>query len=91
VKLAVGLFAGSSVLLAEAAHSLADTLNQLARDGRSGVRRVSARRAWLLLRHVTGSQVWDGAAAIAVGVPLIAVAIRLGAENRERTAAGLKS
>jgi divalent metal cation (Fe/Co/Zn/Cd) transporter len=28
VKLAAGLLAGSSVLLAEAAHSLADTLNQ---------------------------------------------------------------
>ncbi len=39
--------------------------------------------AGLLLRQVTGSQVWDGAAAMAVGALLIAVAIRLGAENRE--------
>ena len=39
--------------------------------------------AGLLLRQLTGSQVWDGVAAMAVGVLLIAVAIRLGAENRD--------
>ena len=32
----------------------------------------------LMLRQVTGSPVWDGAASIAIGVMLIGVAVRLG-------------
>jgi cation diffusion facilitator family transporter len=37
----------------------------------------------LALRQVTGSPVWDGAASIAIGVLLIAVAARLGLDSRE--------
>ena len=37
----------------------------------------------LVLRQVTGSPVWDGAASIAIGVLLIVVAVRLGMDNRE--------
>ena len=37
----------------------------------------------LVLRQVTGSPVWDGAASIAIGCLLIVVAIRLGLDNRE--------
>ena len=39
--------------------------------------------AGLLLRQLTGSEVWDAASSIAIGVLLVAVAIRLGLENRE--------
>lgn len=39
--------------------------------------------AGLLGRQLTGSEVYDGAAAITIGALLIAVAFRLGAENRE--------
>jgi cation diffusion facilitator family transporter len=39
--------------------------------------------AGLVLRQVTGSAVWDGSASIAIGVLLIAVAIRLGLDSRE--------
>jgi cation diffusion facilitator family transporter len=38
----------------------------------------------LLLRQLTGSPVWDGAASIAIGVLLVIVAVRLGTDNRER-------
>jgi divalent metal cation (Fe/Co/Zn/Cd) transporter len=37
----------------------------------------------LTLRQVTGSPVWDGSASIAIGVLLIAVAVRLGLDSRE--------
>jgi cation diffusion facilitator family transporter len=37
----------------------------------------------LILREVTGSAVWDGAASIAIGVLLAVVAVRLGADSRE--------
>ena len=37
----------------------------------------------LVLRQVTGSPVWDGAASIAIGCLLIVVAVRLGMDNRE--------
>lgn len=37
----------------------------------------------LALRQVTGSPVWDGAASIAIGGLLIAVAVRLGLDSRE--------
>lgn len=39
--------------------------------------------AGLLLRQLTGSQVYDAAASIAIGALLVAVAIRLGADNRD--------
>jgi cation diffusion facilitator family transporter len=39
--------------------------------------------AGLLLRQLTGSEVYDAAASIAIGALLVAVAIRLGADNRE--------
>jgi cation diffusion facilitator family transporter len=39
--------------------------------------------AGLLLRQLTGSEAYDAAASIAIGVLLIAAAIRLGADNRE--------
>ncbi|HTX80570.1 MAG TPA: cation diffusion facilitator family transporter [Streptosporangiaceae bacterium] len=39
--------------------------------------------AGLLLRQLTGSEVYDAGASIAIGALLIAAAIRLGAENRE--------
>jgi cation diffusion facilitator family transporter len=39
--------------------------------------------AGLLLRQVTGSSVWDGSASIAIGVLLIAVAVRLGLDSRD--------
>jgi cation diffusion facilitator family transporter len=39
--------------------------------------------AGLLLRQLTGSEVYDAAASIAIGALLVAAAIRLGAENRE--------
>jgi cation diffusion facilitator family transporter len=37
----------------------------------------------LVLRQVTGSPVWDGAASIAIGVLLIVIAFRLGMDNRD--------
>jgi cation diffusion facilitator family transporter len=37
----------------------------------------------LVLRQVTGSSVWDGAASIAIGGLLVAVALRLGADSRQ--------
>jgi cation diffusion facilitator family transporter len=37
----------------------------------------------LILRQVTGSPVWDGAASIAIGCLLIVVAIRLGMDNKD--------
>jgi cation diffusion facilitator family transporter len=37
----------------------------------------------IVLRQVTGSSVWDGGASIAIGVLLIFVAIRLGADSRD--------
>lgn len=39
--------------------------------------------AGLLLRQLTGSEIYDAAASIAIGALLVAVAIRLGADNRE--------
>jgi cation diffusion facilitator family transporter len=39
--------------------------------------------AGLLLRQLTGSEVYDAAASIAIGALLVAAAIRLGADNRE--------
>ena len=39
--------------------------------------------AGLLLRQLTGSEIYDAAASIAIGVLLVAAAIRLGADNRE--------
>ncbi|HEY2579824.1 MAG TPA: cation diffusion facilitator family transporter [Streptosporangiaceae bacterium] len=39
--------------------------------------------AGLGLRQLTGSEVWDGAASIAIGGLLVAVAIRLGLDSRE--------
>ena len=37
----------------------------------------------LVLRQVTGSSVWDGAASIAIGVLLVMVAFRLGLDSRD--------
>ena len=37
----------------------------------------------LVLRQVTGSQVWDGAASITIGALLVAVAVRLGLDSRD--------
>jgi cation diffusion facilitator family transporter len=37
----------------------------------------------LALRQVTGSPVWDGAASIAIGCLLVAVAVKLGLDSRE--------
>ena len=37
----------------------------------------------LALRQVTGSPVWDGAASIAIGALLVAVAVRLGLDSRD--------
>jgi len=37
----------------------------------------------LVLRQLTGSPVWDGAASIAIGCLLVAIAIRLGMDNRD--------
>jgi cation diffusion facilitator family transporter len=37
----------------------------------------------LALRQVTGSPVWDGAASMAIGVLLIAVAVKLGMDSRD--------
>jgi len=37
----------------------------------------------LALRQVTGSPVWDGAASIAIGCLLVAVAVRLGLDSRD--------
>jgi divalent metal cation (Fe/Co/Zn/Cd) transporter len=37
----------------------------------------------LALRQVTGSPVWDGAASIAIGGLLVAVAVRLGLDSRD--------
>jgi cation diffusion facilitator family transporter len=39
--------------------------------------------AGLLLRQLTGSEVFDAASSMAIGVLLVAVAVRLGADNRE--------
>jgi cation diffusion facilitator family transporter len=39
--------------------------------------------AGLGLRQLTGSEVWDGAASIAIGGLLVAVAVRLGLDSRE--------
>jgi cation diffusion facilitator family transporter len=39
--------------------------------------------AGLLLRQLTGSSVWDGAASIAIGGLLVVVAVRLGLDNRD--------
>jgi cation diffusion facilitator family transporter len=39
--------------------------------------------AGLLLRQLTGSQVWDGAASIAIGGLLVVVAVRLGLDSRD--------
>jgi divalent metal cation (Fe/Co/Zn/Cd) transporter len=37
----------------------------------------------LVLRQVTGSPIWDGAASIAIGGLLVAVAVRLGLDSRD--------
>ena len=37
----------------------------------------------LALRQLTGSPVWDGAASIAIGCLLVAIAVRLGLDNRD--------
>jgi cation diffusion facilitator family transporter len=37
----------------------------------------------LALRQLTGSPVWDGAASIAIGFLLVAIAVRLGLDNRD--------
>jgi cation diffusion facilitator family transporter len=37
----------------------------------------------LVLRQVTGSEVWDGAASIAIGALLVVVAVRLGMDSRD--------
>ena len=37
----------------------------------------------LVLRQLTGSETWDAAASMAIGVLLIAIAVRLGADSRE--------
>ncbi|HTV98793.1 MAG TPA: cation diffusion facilitator family transporter [Streptosporangiaceae bacterium] len=37
----------------------------------------------LVLRQVTGSPVWDGAASMAIGVLLVVIAIRLGMDSRD--------
>jgi cation diffusion facilitator family transporter len=37
----------------------------------------------LALRQVTGSEVWDGAASIAIGTLLVAVAVKLGMDSRD--------
>jgi cation diffusion facilitator family transporter len=37
----------------------------------------------LMLRQVTGSPVWDGAASIAIGALLVAVAVKLGLDSRD--------
>jgi cation diffusion facilitator family transporter len=39
--------------------------------------------AGLVLRQLTGSEVWDGSASIAIGALLIVVALRLGADSRQ--------
>lgn len=39
--------------------------------------------AGLALRQLTGSPVWDGGASIAIGVLLVAVAVKLGLDSRE--------
>jgi cation diffusion facilitator family transporter len=39
--------------------------------------------AGLGLRQLTGSEVWDGAASIAIGALLVLVAVRLGRDNRD--------
>jgi cation diffusion facilitator family transporter len=39
--------------------------------------------AGLLLRQLTGSPVWDGAASIAIGALLVVVAVRLGLDSRD--------
>jgi cation diffusion facilitator family transporter len=39
--------------------------------------------AGLALRQVTGSDAWDGAASIAIGVLLVVVAVRLGLDSRD--------
>ncbi|MGE5291162.1 MAG: cation diffusion facilitator family transporter [Micromonosporaceae bacterium] len=39
--------------------------------------------AGLVLRQMTGSPVWDGAASIAIGVLLVAVAFKLGLDSKE--------
>ena len=39
--------------------------------------------AGLVLRQITGSPVWDGAASIAIGCLLIVVAVRLGMDSKE--------
>src|SRR6266536_2934379 len=144
IKLAAGIMVGSGAMLAEAAHSAADTLNQgfLLASLRQGKRPGDARHPFgygqeryfwsllaafgifiagagfsvfegllalrrggsenpliayvvlavaglalaafgLALRQMTGSPAWDGAASIAIGGLLVAVAVKLGLQNRD--------
>jgi len=94
IKLAAGIMVGSSAMLAEAAHSAADTLNQafLLTSVHRGERPADQRHPMvglglaalgLALRQVTGSPVWDGGASIAIGALLVVVAVKLGLDSRD--------
>jgi divalent metal cation (Fe/Co/Zn/Cd) transporter len=65
-KAAAGLIGHSAAMLAEAAHSVADTMNQV----------------FLLVSLSLGDRTWEGAASIAIGVLLVWVAYTLGRNTK---------
>jgi cation diffusion facilitator family transporter len=76
--------AGRQVSLLSHLRSSADTTVKAALfEDSTAMVGLALAAAGLGLRQLTGSEVWDGAASIAIGGLLVAVAVRLGLDSRE--------
>ena len=70
-------------LLAHVRHSPDTTVKTALFEDSAAVIGLALAAAGLVLRQLTGSEVWDGSASIAIGALLIVVALRLGADSRQ--------